>query len=93
MTGPRQRNNCPCRPKPHVGIGFGGSLDQLKQGGFLFLTVDDEGTIEYFMPAMFRIYLGKAKYLTVCKLSARSLAYSFQVFDLIRDSGPGLPGL
>ena len=74
-----------------VGIGCSGAFDQLEQGGFFLLAVDDKGAIEYFVPAMFRVYLGKAEDLTVGKLPARFSRLHPPGIQSHRDSGPGLP--
>ena len=63
---------------------LGGSLlDQVEQGTFFFLAVDDEYTSEYFMAAVFRGYLGETEHLAIGQLTSQLLAYLVQVSDLL----------
>ena len=83
-----QKNNYPYMPKRNViRIFHGGFFNQLKEGRLLFFTVNNENSVEYFVPAMLRIYLRKTENLTVGKFPAQLLAKVVEVLYLFRIQG------
>ena len=59
-------------------------LDEGEERRGLLHSVNDKGTSEYLVAAMFRVYLCETEHLRVCQAASELLLHSVEIFNLCR---------